>query len=375
MRTLVFALSIVLFSASSSAQAVNQDAIDWIYEKLWESADYLRAGEPDPYSISTNQQFAALMGREDLIPTEREFHLRKRQAPCGVSIGPIAQTLLAEAETAQIVIFNEAHMMPLHRAGTLGIVEALVEAGFTHYAYESFGEKITNRTEPYIRADDSFYSNDPIHARLLRQLKAKGIKLIPYEDNREESREVAQALNLKERVFDQTLSAKLIVIGGWDHVIEHRYNEAGGMMAHEVKELTGHDPLTISQTDCYATTYQPVLAKTRLNKNGAEEAFNLTDFMIGHPQLTFTKNRPDWRRAIGDVDTPVPAAFLEKDVPVIIEARRPGEPDLAVPDERLLLLPGETDIPLLLPPGTYRVEAFTQKGKIGDPVIIEVAAP
>ena len=286
------------------------------------------------------------------------------------------ETVLTEAAKTQIIIFNEAHMMPSHRAGMLGLVDALVQAGFTHYAYESFGENITDRTEPYIRADDGFYSNDPMHARLLRRLKAEGIKLIPYErtDN-SQGREVGQARNLKERALDKTPNAKLIVVSGWDHVIEHRYNETSGMMAREVKERTGHDPLTLSQTDCYSTSDAPVLTKTRIEKDGEETPFTLTDYIIGHPPLTFTKNRPDWRRALGDIDTPVPAAFLGLDEPVIIEARRPGEPDLAVPEERLLLLPGETDIPLLLPPGTYRVEAFTKTGRVGAPVTLKVASP
>ena len=376
MRALILGAATALLASSASlAQTVDQEAVDSIYNALWESAEYLQAGEPDPYSIASNQQFAGLMGREDLIPKERAFHLRDRQAACGASIGPISETLLPEAMTTQIVIFNEAHMMPLHRAGIFGMIEALAEAGFTHYAYESFGEDITDRTEAFIRADDVFYSNDPMHARLLRRLKARGIKLIPYEDDRPEDREIAQSLNLKERVFDKDPNAKLIVVGGWDHVIEHRYNEAGGMMAREVKERIGHDPLTISQTDCYSTSDAPVLTTTRIGRDGEEAPFTLTDYMIGHPPLTFTKNRPDWRRALGDIDTPVPAAFLGLDEPVIIEARRPGEPDLAVPDERLLLLPGETDIPLLLPPGTYRVEAFTKTGKVGAPVTLTVANP
>lgn len=215
MRALIVGVAALLASFASFAQAVDQEAVDRVHQALLDSADYLHAGEPDPYSISSNQQFAGLLGREDLIPTELNFHLRKRSAACGVSLGLVLETLMSEAAKTQIVILNEAHIMPMHRAGVIGLVDALVTAGFTHYAYESFGEKITDRPEPYIRADDVFYSNDPLHARLLRRLKARGVTLIAYEKvERSEDREVAQALNLKERVFDKNPSAKLIVVGG-----------------------------------------------------------------------------------------------------------------------------------------------------------------
>ena len=374
MRVLILSLTAALINGTGLAQEPDQKAVDVIYGLLWDSVDYLQSGEPAPYFIGSNQQFAGLMGREDLIPMERKVHLGELIGACGASIGPVLETALEKAADTQIVILSEAHMMPLHRAGILGIVDGLVDAGFTHYAYESFEPSITDRPEAYIRADDVFYSNDPIHARLLRQLKARGITLVAYEDDRPEDREIAQALNLKERVFDKDPDARLIVVPGWSHVYEHGKDGPSTWMAGEVKNLTGHDPLTLSQTACYATGNAPVLAQTRQENDGETKAYTITDYMIGHPPLTFTKSRPDWRRVLGDIDTPVPAAFLGLDEPVIIEARYPDEPELAVPVERLLLFPGETDIPLLLPPGTYRVEAFTKTGRVGTPVALNVAS-
>lgn len=371
MRALIIGASMLLTCSACLAQTVDQKADNWPYGDLWESVDYLQAGHPNPYAIYTNQQFAGLMGREDLIPVELDFHLRQQSSACGPSTGPIFETIIGEAAKTQIVIFNEAHMMPLHRAGVFGIVDALVDAGFTHYAYESFEPSITDRSDAYIRAEDVFYSNDPMHARLLRRLKARGVELIAYEADRPEGREIAQALNLKERVFDQDPEAKLIVVSGWRHVIEYPQ----GLMAREVKDRTGHDPLTVSQTHCYASGDVPLLANSRLNKAGTEEAFTQTDYMIGHPQLTFTDNRPDWRRVMGDIDVSVPSAFTGHVEPVIIEARREGEPDEAVPEDRLLLLPGDTGIPLLLPPGRYRVKAFSRTTNIGEPVMLTVPEP
>jgi hypothetical protein len=59
----------------------------------------------------------------------------------------------------------------------------------------------------------------------------------------------------------------------------------------------------------------------------------------------------------------------------MIKARRAGEPDLAVLEDRLLLLAGETDILLFSLPGTYRLNAFTKTGKRGDATTSDVKQP
>ena len=55
-----------------------QERLKVIEETLWESIDYLAKGEPDPYRINAKQQFAGVLGREDLITDERRFHLQTR---------------------------------------------------------------------------------------------------------------------------------------------------------------------------------------------------------------------------------------------------------------------------------------------------------
>ena len=67
----------------------------------------------------------------------------------------------------------------------------------------------------------------------------------------------------------------------------------------------------------------------------------------------------------------MPGAFLTARLPVLVEARRLDEPRLAVPEDRLLLRPGET-LPLMLPPGAYRVEAWTKNGQVADAVDLNV---
>ena len=57
---------------------------------------------------------------------------------------------------------------------------------------------------------------------------------------------------------------------------------------------------------------------------------------------------------------------MYKRQPILIEVRTLEQPVSAVPVERLLVRPEEHDIPLLLPPGEYRIEAFNSNGKLTD---------
>ncbi len=370
MRALVGFLSLIALANAATAQTNLEDY-------LWESVDYLASDDRDPYAIDTRQQFAAILGREDLIPVERDFWLGQRVGGvCGESVGPPLETILDAAAETRLVIFNEDHMMALHRADTLGLIEALVDSGFTHFAYESFETSVMapdRAAESFVRAGDVFYTNDPAGAALLRRLKAKGVRLVAYEgSDHPDGREAAQAEKLKSRVFDADPNARLIVLSGHAHVFEHVDGWAGQMMARRLKELTGLDPLTIAQDACRSATGDATLTRSLLKDDGSTAPIAETDFALGHPPLAFTANRPDWRRLSGGVDTPVPQAFLGRDAPVVVEARLETEPDVSVPSDRLLVLPDDEGIPLILPPGRYRITGRTRNGPVAEPVLVTV---
>ena len=82
------------------------------------------------------------------------------------------------AEGKRIVIINEAHHAPRHRAFTHRLMLALREAGFTHFAAETFTPRMPSlledgapmvRTGPYIR--------DPVFADLVRQAAKAGSRI------------------------------------------------------------------------------------------------------------------------------------------------------------------------------------------------------
>ena len=351
----------------------------------------------DTYSADTPEnnrgpvaQFMTLMGREDLVaPALSDQNL----AACGESLGDPIEIIRERAAKTSIVILNEAHDAPLNRQFISDVLSALKQDGFGIYAAETFTFNYndfpgTKGDAPTPWLSDGVYSQEPIFGRTVRHAKKLGYELVQYEQDYETQnspedagryeswtvREIAQATTLMSTIFTDRPDAKTIIHVGYGHIAE-RPREIDGKpaksMALYLRERTGIDALTISQTSCGSlegTTIAEALADGSANALG-------TDLMVGHPPLTFTKNRPDWRRALGDIDTAVPPEFLSHTEPVVIEARRSGETALSVPEDSLYLLPGETDIPLLLPPGTYRVEAFTKTGKVGAPVTLTVANP
>lgn len=363
----VFTLSSLVGPAQ--AQSSERYTRTKLHKDLFASYEYLTSGEVDIYVIDSTAQFAGLMGREDLLSEVYAFWLGS--ACTDISEAPPLETLLQAADDAQIVILNEAHMMPLHRADPIGLIAALVGRGFTHYAYESFSDSIMTR-EGEVLTEDVFYSNDPIHGRLLTFLKDAGVKLVAYEGSGPDGREAAQAQALVERVFAEDAAARLIIVAGWAHAYEHIEGFAGQMMARRLKDLSGLDPVTIQQTGCSLSRGASTALVGGYETNRGMSNDDATDFLLAHPALTFTNHRPNWRRDVGDLDVQIPDALKLETEPVLIEARIPGAPPEAIAIDRVMRAPGET-LPLLLPTGTYEVFGWIKSGPVEtDPILITV---
>lgn len=315
------------------------------------------------------------------------------------------ETLLSLIGDHNVIIINEDHSMPRDRAFILDLLPALRSRGFTHYAAETFHAQARENVSPFIVVGDGHYTDEPIFGRLATKAKTLGYRLVPYEMTMEqmladkgltlkdvladseitmqealtdnssvaeqiEKREIAQSENLIKNVWGESPDTKIIVHVGFSHASEipeggHRW------MAARLKDKTGIDPLTISQTHCRSDGTDAYVATDAVNTEG-EPHTPFTDLLIAHPPLTFEKHRPAWRRGFGDKEVEIPPQFLGHSEPILIEARTPDQPGNAVPIERLLLRPGEQEIPLLLPTGIYRIEAFNSDGNISGMKQIEV---
>jgi hypothetical protein len=164
-----------------------------------------------------------------------------------------APEAIAEAAAArQIVIVNEAHHVPQHRALTVELLKKLKQKGFTHFAAETLFEtdaKLNERGYPI--KDTGAYINEPLYGDIVRTALKLGYKVVPYDvafGGEPDARERGQAENLKKRIFEKDSQAKVLIHVGYGHNSEATRKNDTKLMAGYLKEFTGIDPLTVDQT-------------------------------------------------------------------------------------------------------------------------------
>lgn len=323
-------------------------------------------------------QLLAMLGREDLFE-----HPQKWRGVCaplmrnGVAVDP-RDEIARRAAAAQIVIINEAHDSPQDRAFIADIAQRLRPIGFSVYAAETLSERAMEPERTWPRLDDGYFTYDPMFGALLRQARTLGYRIVAYEyyvsseeapsmEERMTRREEGQTRNLVTRIFEPEPQARVLIHVGYNHVMEREEDEfpSGVMMAQRLKATTGIDPLTIDMTRDAAAGDDFVFC------DPDQAPARSVDIRLGTPAVTFEHGRPAWRMRAGQRPTAVPAALLHPGENTVVEARIASEPDEAVPVDRILLRPGET-LPLLLAPGRYRVESWTQAGGWSAPVELSV---
>lgn len=341
---------------------------------LFAQVDLYLAGV-NPAEGTPMAEMLAMLGREDLIDRPEG----RGDAPFCVRpwVDPLAY-VVSEAAGRQVVILVESSSQPRHRAFFADIVEALAAKGFEVYATDALSNGPGRSTYPGIPLiTEGVLARDPIYGRMLRRVKALGLRIIdgdgwwttPSELARLSPEELAhrrltaQADRLAADVFAGDAGARVVL-----HISRNPGIPALSQLETALTELTGLAPLTVSMTDCFP----PDGSRALLPDLGDDPVPGVdADISIGDPMAAFDQGRPVWRRSIGDRDIDVPAVFRGADGPAILEVRREGETALAVPEDRVLLLPGD-DLPLLLPPGRYRIEGWTKDGPLAEPVLVAV---
>ncbi len=332
------------------------------------------AEEPKDFQSMEGQVYMQMLpavGREDLQVKVSGY--RRVAGPCQPSSNTqsdILATIADLAKSTRIVIINEAHDQPRHRYFISQVAETLSEIGFSVYAAETFSSIISNtENHAYGLITDGYYSNEPVFGELIRRTRSLGYKLVAYEstfDWSDESmtqsekvarREEEQANNLIEQLSRFEDDTKIFVHAGYSHASEVPIPSFGGTiswMAARVKQKTGIDPLTIDQTICQSSSDSFGFFG---NKQRIEPG--QFDLVVGHPDLSFNRNRPQWRVDLGQRLVDIPESLRSDSDRFIIEARMIGEPLLAIPVDRVMLWPGE-DVALLLAPGKYKLTAYTE---------------
>lgn len=162
-----------------------------------------------------------------------------------------AEAIESLAKDQRVVMINEAHHVPRHRAVTIELLRALRDEGFTHFAAETLYDtdvELAERGFPTI--DSGAYIAEPMYASLIREALQLGYIVVPYEASHAGlgGRERGQAENLKKRVFDRDPDARLLVHAGYAHINESGTVAGARTMAQELADMLDIDPLTIDQT-------------------------------------------------------------------------------------------------------------------------------
>ena len=347
----------------------------------------------DQRAAGTAAQYWAVSGD---IATADDLFTRSTPRPggpvpdlAGIRPEPALEAIVREARGRRIVIINEAHHAPRHRAFTHQLMIALRKEGFTHFAAETFCATCsvllangvpTAFTGPYIV--------DPVFADLARQAAAVGYGLVAYEMRPDQilpagtspqdaaaNREQAQAANLKA-ALDANPTMRVLVHVGFGHL-----NEASGsmpMFAARLKALTGEDPLTIDQIEgtpqatpefdshlykAFVGMFGKPSMPMVIDNDPVERLGNYSvDLSVMHPAQQDLDGRPDWL-AMNGYRKPHLVKLEPLEQRSLVRAFVAGEPQSAIPMDQILVMSGAHEVTLMLPLGHYRLVRQTEAGQ------------
>lgn len=300
------------------------------------------------------------------------------------------EAIVDGARRTNVVILNEAHNIPAHRAFAARVARSLRPLGYDWFAAEAFiqPQQVSAPSVTLFRDGMPFiggygwYTLDPVFAETAREAARLGYRFADYEQTWRQSapegadaetqiaaREQAQADNLMANVLAPNPDAKVLVYVGYDHAME-KPNRFGTWFAARLKAASGIDPLTIEQAYNWPAldpandsphvaavlerfNPQDSIVVSRGGVTVASRHFTgQTDLSVFHPRRADVSGRPGWlaadplRRAI---QVTVPTF----EGPALLQAMRSSEGPAGVPADQFLLQPGQATATLILHPGSY----------------------
>jgi tetratricopeptide (TPR) repeat protein len=311
--------------------------------------------------------------------------------------------IAAAAEKNQVIMINEEHDTPMHRAFTARLLPVLYAKGFRYLAAETVMEtdaELNKRGYPTLKT--GFYTPEPVYGDMIRAALKLGFKIVPYEymkiadcknpaDNEDfcqNERERGQAQNLYERILKPDPKAKILVHVGRGHNQKGNFG-SWAMMAWHFKEISKIDPYTIGQMHLsersrpenefplyrYATAKwkftEPTVFQAKDGKFWSESLYDLTIF---HPRTIYKKGRPTWlemggaRKSLalyGKVENQIAQPFLpQTGGTFLVQAFVADEPNDAIPVDQIIVTDAKKAPVLMLPiKGDFRIRAIDESGK------------
>ena len=296
--------------------------------------------------------------------------------------------IVREARTKRIVLINEAHHVPLHRAFAQRLAAELRKIGYSYLACETFnavGANAANKTG-YITRTNGYYTEEPVFAGFVNAALADGWKLAAYEfegghdlppAEQMRMREEMQARNLVERILAKDKDAKVLVFVGYAH--HHKAPEPEPkmiLMGEHLRRMSGLPTLHIDQTAFVAhpdasdenPLYAPLLAKYPAkdpiilrNKDGSYPVLlglgGRIDMQVIHPRYPVQDGRPGWLVSLaGRSPQPVPKSLLPASGRRVLKATPAAAPADAVPTDIILVEAGKPVPSFMLTREKYRFD-------------------
>lgn len=305
--------------------------------------------------------------------------------------------ILKQAAEHQILIMNESHILPGHRHFLKQMLPELKQLGFNYFGLEALNNceplwerypeanipcdtSIYIRGYPYFSLISGTYTREARMANLIRKAYDLGMSLFAYEQFGD-NRELDQAKNIK-KILDRDPDARILILCGFGHLIEAYDEETkysdGKIMAYHLKELTGIDPLTVNQYILSEAApgrevphYRFINAagpSVLLDKEGkvynGYPAHDKFDMLVFHPRSKYVFNRPVY--LLNDPEKShffLPHEMISIKYPVIVKALDIEEDERAAPVDVIELRTAKDKIPLIVPPGEYRLELINPAGE------------
>lgn len=305
----------------------------------------------------------------------------------------------------QVIMINEEHRTPLHRAVTLELLEKLYKKGFRYFAAETVTEDEADlNRRGYPTQATGYYTADPVYADVIRRALKLGYKVVPYESmdasckspegNPEfctDKREREQAQNLYERILKDDPQAKIFIHVGRGHNSKAEISKEFNFMAYYFQQLTHIEPFTIDQLR-FSERRNPALEQplyrllTKLNileKPGVYQSPNGEfynqgagyDVLIFHPRISYENGRAAFLKMNGlrkaeKINLRKLKIGNRRQIftgiePILVQAfdARETVKD-AVPVDQIIIYPNRQIPVLLLPKGNFRFRALNKSGEV-----------
>jgi hypothetical protein len=236
----------------------------------------------------------------------------------GVEFKDAKKFILEKCRSQKVVMINESHNKPLHRAFTASLLEEFYALGFRYLAMETLNQ-FPNASLKQVNVLTGHYTCEPIGGELVRKAISLGFTLIAYEDSNYNhtvnQREYTQAENINQ-ILIKDPGAKILVHAGDKHIEKGAISNDRIPMAAYFKIVSGIEPFTIDQTSLteqstseYGSAVYEYYSKKKafvtpvviLKNNQPKDIydFNFCDVYIMHPPTKYRNGRPTWNAMNG----------------------------------------------------------------------------